>query len=316
LGEAKSGAGVRKVRSAVFWRLLHGLLPLGQRLNAIMRCFIEPRGFVVVPWGRPWLTLDAGWLRVPSTASAPFYQGPRRQNPEFFALVAPMLAKAGQGAFVDVGANIGVYTLNARAAATMPIVAFEPEPAAFALLSRNTDGNDLPAVTIHNVACGDRPGILRLRSGINGAVAGDTPDADDADTDTIAVPVVRLDDALRGVSVAVIKIDCEGYEWQVLSGCREVIAAWRPGLFVELHPKLIGSYGHSLDEVCDLLRPDYNLDFWMFSPAPRRRLPRFLARYRVGLRPLPDEAAMLAVAARLPMPDQIFLRATPRTGRS
>lgn len=306
MGEAASDAGARKVRSAAFWRLLHGLLPLGQRLNAIMRCFIEPRGLVAVPWGRQWLTLDAAWLRVPSTASAPLYQGPWRQNPEFFVLVVPMLPKDGQGAFVDIGANIGVYTLNARAAAAMPIIAFEPEPAAFALLSRNMADNAMPSVTIHNAACGDRPGTLRFRGGINGAIA------DDTDDDTIPVPVVRLDDALRGIPVAVIKIDCEGYEWQVLNGCRDVIAASRPGLFVELHPKLIARYGHSLAEVCELLRRDYDLDFWMFSPDPRGRLLRFLVRYRPRLRPLPDEAAMLATAARRPMPDQIFLRATPR----
>jgi FkbM family methyltransferase len=302
LGEAVP----RKVRSAFVWRALQSLLPLGQRYNALIRCVIAPRGLVAVRWGPHRLTLDAAWLRVPSSASAPIYRGPRRQNPEFFALLAPMLAEAREGLFVDVGANIGVYTLDARAVSARPILAFEPEPSIFALLARNVVGNTLPQIELRNLACGDWSGTLPFHSGINGAVARE------ADGGGASVPVVRLDDELRGRDVAVIKIDCEGYEWQVLSGCREMIAARRPTLFVELHPRLIGRYGHSLEDVCDLLRPHYELAFWMFAPAPRSRPGRFLMRYWPGLRRLPDEAAMLKVVTQGQPPDQIFLCATPR----
>lgn len=305
-------APVRRVHGVLFWRALQRLLPLGQRFNALIAAFIEPDGLIAVPWDRHWLTIDAGWLRVPSTASAPIYRAPRRQNPEFFALVTPLLAASGPGAIVDVGANIGVYTLNFRELTAAAIVAFEPDAASFDLLARTVTGNALPSVTIRNIACGDRPGRRRFCGGINGAMAADG-DAARAD-----VEVAPLDEALAGQRIALIKIDCEGYEWQVLSGCRRLIETQKPLLFVELHPKLIGRYGHSLADVCALLRPHYDLAFWDADASQRScsRWARFFGRYRGGLRRLAGEAEMLACAASEPGPDQIFLCARPRRAAS
>jgi len=299
---------VRRMRGAGFWRGVHALLPLGQRFNPLIALFTGSGGLIAVPWGRHWLTIDARWLRVPSTAAAPIYRTPRRQNPEFFAFVAPMLAASGPGAIVDVGANIGVYTLNFRGITDAPVVAFEPDPASFALLAKTVADNGLRSVTLRNVACGDAPGRLNFVSGINGAVTADN------ERGTGDVPVVRLDDALAGQPIALIKIDCEGYEWQVLNGCRDIIATQRPSLFVELHPKLVGRYGHSLAEVCDLLRPHYYLAFWEADPMQRGRWRwlRFLARYGGGLRRLAGEQDMLGRATGARAPDQIFLCATPR----
>jgi hypothetical protein len=114
--------------------------------------------------------------------------------------------------------------------------------------------------------------------------------------------------------VSLIKIDCEGFEWGVLAGCREIIAAYRPLLFVELHPGLIGAFGHSLAEVCDVLRPAYELQFWDANPSQRSksRLTRYFGRYRHEMVRLHDEAHMLAAATREPRPDQLFLLALPR----
>lgn len=300
-------APVRRLRGAVVWRGLQRVLPLGQRFNALIAMFVAPEGLIAVPWGRYRLIVDASWLRVPSTASAPIYRAPRRQNPEFFGLVAPLLEASRKGVIVDVGANIGVYTLNFRELTATPIVGFEPDPASFALLATTVADNGLPSVTLRNVACGDAPGSLNFVSGINGAVAAD------GDSGSV-VPVVRLDDALAGQRIAFIKIDCEGYEWQVLNGCRDVIATQRPSLFVELHPKLISRYGHSLAQVCDLLRPHYHVAFWE-ADGPRRvrwRWLRFLTRFGSGLRRLADEREMLSRTAGAGAPDQIFLCATPR----
>lgn len=298
----------RTLRSAWLWRLLHRLLPLGQRYNTLMRLFIAPRGFIAVPWGAHHLSLDAAWLRLASSASAPIYRDPRRQNPEFFTLLAPMLRAARQGCFVDVGANMGVYTLDARAVSARPIIAFEPDPTTFALLSRNVVANALPDIMLRPVACGDRKGALEFNNGINGAVA------DIGDRRVIEVAVARLDDEVQAHDVAVIKIDCEGYEWQVLNGCLGTIVAQRPMLFVELHPALLGRYGHSPAGVCDLLRPHYRLQFWTWAAEPRLRLLRLLSRYREGLVRLPDEAAMLALASGETAPEQIFVCAYPRDG--
>jgi FkbM family methyltransferase len=218
--------------------------------------------------------------------------------------------------------------LNTRSDSSCPIIAFEPEPAIFALLHENVRANNLKSVTLRNVACGDAPGTLKFCTGINGNVlageaggeamaSGGDPSHSHGESSgrTISVPVVRLDDELRSAGhIALIKIDCEGFEWHILNGRRETIAAHRPPLFLEIHPKLIGNFGHGVADICEMLRPGYHLRFWDAETTQRspNSLTRFLGRYREGIVELSDERAMLQVATEHPRPDQLFLLATPR----
>lgn len=299
-----------RLHSAWFWRLLHAVLPLEQRLNPLLCAFYGRAGLLRVPWGSFWLTISAAWLDIGSSASAAVYRGPRRQNPEFFAILAPRLQTLVPGAIVDVGANIGIYTLDFRERSNAPIFAFEPDPGTFRLLQETLDCNTMSGVSAFNLACGDRNGELNFREGINGSVA-----PVDRAAETMPVPVVRLDEQLKHVRpISLIKIDCEGYEWNVLNGCQAIILTQRPLLFIELHPGLIGAYGHSLGEVCDLLRENYDLKFWDIRPLQRSRsgVLRFLSRYGAGLERLSGEAEMLALAAHVPRPDQIFMLAVPK----
>jgi FkbM family methyltransferase len=285
------------------------VLPLGQRFNPLLARLAGNHLLIAVPWHSCWLTIASAWLKVASSAGAPIYQTPRRQNPEFFKLMVPLIDAARGGHIVDVGANIGVYTLNIRAISRAPIIAFEPDPALFRLLAHNVTANALRSVSLRNCACGDETGSLRFNGGINGAVATG------ADSATETVPVVRLDDELQDIeAIALIKIDCEGFEWNILHGCRRTIETKRPALFVELHPKLIGKYGHSLAEILTLLRPHYELAFWDLNPGQRSlsRALRFLSRYRQRLVRLAGEAEALALAASDAAPDQLFMVALPR----
>lgn len=299
---------IRGLRSAWMWRVLHAVLPLEQRLNPLLRAIYGSDGLLRVPWGRYWLTMSAAWLAIGSSASGPLYRGPRRQNPEFFTILAPCLTSLAPGTIVDVGANIGVYTLNFRQFTSAPVMAFEPDLGMFRLLSATLAFNAIPNVSGFNLVCGDENGRLGFNGGINGSVAA----GGEAASETVAV--VRLDDRLAVAGpISLIKIDCEGYEWHVLKGCQDIIRAHRPVLFVELHPNLIGKYGHSLRDVCDLLRNSYELSFWDLRPMQRSRSRalRFLSRYWCGLKAMSEEA-LAAVADRQPRPDQVFMLAQPK----
>jgi FkbM family methyltransferase len=291
--------------------------------------FCGSHALLKVPWEGRWLTISGGWLNLASSAGAPVYQSPRHQNPEFFEIVEPLLETLPAGCIVDVGANIGIYTLNFRRRIKTQIISFEPSPFVFSLLSENVRSNNLPSVIVKNLACGDSRGHLLFNSGINGNVVCGAliapvaanlggklgPVNQSENNNIISVSVVRLDDELRDIDVvSLIKIDCEGYECNVLIGCRKIIETKRPVLFIELHPKFIGNFNHTLSEICDLLRPYYRLELWDADPAQRSssRLIRFLGRYRRVLVKLRDEAQMLELAREEPTPDQLFLLALPR----
>jgi FkbM family methyltransferase len=143
---------------------------------------------------------------------------------------------------LDVGANIGTHTL-AFSKAVGPsgsVLAFEPQPVVFGLLTANVLGNNAVNVLAFNAAAGAAPGWIDLPS-INyakpnnyGALQmGSFVTGNENDINRIPIPVHRLDDLKAAASAHVIKIDVEGMEAAVLEGARGLIAKSRPILFVE-----------------------------------------------------------------------------------
>jgi FkbM family methyltransferase len=125
--------------------------------------------------------------------------------------------------FVDVGANVGSYTLLACAARGARGHAFEPVPTTFARLVDNLRINHLgDRVTAWNVGVADQAGELAFTSGENATnhvvTANDSPSA------AVRVKVLPLDEVLGTDSPSVIKIDVEGFEAPVLSGASRTLA--------------------------------------------------------------------------------------------
>jgi FkbM family methyltransferase len=129
--------------------------------------------------------------------------------------------------FVDVGANIGSYTVLAAAVAGARAIAFEPVPATFAHLQDNIRLNALDArVQAHNTAVGREPGTVRFTSGfdtVNHVASPTEQQAAAGALATIQVPVVPLDQFAPDLAPALIKIDVEGFETDVIAGARRLL---------------------------------------------------------------------------------------------
>ena len=128
---------------------------------------------------------------------------------------------------LDVGANVGLYTLAMADAVGREgrVHAFEPNPSTLTRLKRNLALNGCDNVVVHAVAVGDRDAVVALRSadptesGL-ATVVGDG-------TELARVPQVTLDDAAADhgfSSVALLKLDVEGAESSVLRGAADLIA--------------------------------------------------------------------------------------------
>jgi FkbM family methyltransferase len=135
-------------------------------------------------------------------------------------------------AFIDVGANIGFYSLLASSAnAGAPVVAFEPHPVASRRLRENARINSFGNIQVREVAAGSETGSAMLTSALgerNRIVVGS-----DGNNAMVAVRVVTLDDELAELgidpsSVALVKIDTEGFEANVLAGASRLLDS-RPG---------------------------------------------------------------------------------------
>ena len=141
-------------------------------------------------------------------------------NPCFFAPdeadLGPLLRPGDT--FVDIGANIGALTLFAasKVGHSGEVVAIEAHPRTAKYLAENIAMNPWRNIKPLNFAIGDSEGTVHFSS----------RRADDMNSisDTgIKIPMRKLDDLGPFGHVRLLKIDVEGFEYQVLCGARKTL---------------------------------------------------------------------------------------------
>jgi FkbM family methyltransferase len=172
--------------------------------------------------------LGMRWIVGSSTHGAWLGTLERRKLAHFVSRIRP-------GATVwDVGANVGLYALpSARACGPAGrVFAFEPIPRNADCLRRHLALNTLQNVEVVEAAVGRQTGRLRM-------VEGSSPSECHVDpAGALEVCAVGLDQwrMARGAPVpALVKIDVEGAEVDVLEGAQETLAGHRPPLYLALH---------------------------------------------------------------------------------
>lgn len=167
---------------------------------------------------------------------------------------------------LDIGANIGADSipLARHLGARGRVIAFEPQRLVFQMLCANVALNSLSNVWCHWQALGRGPGHVVVPP-INYAASGNFGGISMARDGTGEhVPTVTID-SLALPSCALMKIDVEGMEKEVLMGAADTIAKFRPRLYVEND----GSHD-SPGLIAHLMEHGYRL-FWhlppLFSPG-------------------------------------------------
>jgi FkbM family methyltransferase len=133
--------------------------------------------------------------------------------------------------FLDIGANIGWYSLVlARTArARISILAFEPDPLNFELLSENVRLNGCDAVRPIRKAVSDAEGTQALYRYANKNLGRHSllpiNDQDTVEVQTIALDAFLAREGIDLRRVAFMKVDVEGYEFPVLNGARKLLEA-------------------------------------------------------------------------------------------
>lgn len=194
---------------------------------------------------------------------------------------------------VDVGANIGYYLLLIEQAIGPQgrVICIEPSIENLPELRRTIASNGFANVALHEVALGDHEGDVGLHTGINSGVANQDGGA------AYSVPLRRLDRVISE-PVQFLKIDVEGYEGQVLAGAEDLIAHFKPVLFLELHPHIVGRFGFSVRSILDGLSRHYGqISLYEKQPPDQQTLVDKIATRYFGRDPLTlvsDPAAYVA----------------------
>ena len=175
--------------------------------------------------------------------------------------------------FVDIGANVGTYSVLASGVVGARTIAFEPIDRACDAFVENMRLNQIEGrVDLRRLALGRQPGHVRFTvdlDAVNHVATSDEP----ADQPVIEVPVGCLDTELAGRAPAVVKIDVEGFESEVVAGGREILRAPSVVAVIAEANNSGARYGKTDDVLIDMLR---DMDFTMVSydPTPRTLRPR------------------------------------------
>ncbi len=167
-----------------------------------------------------------------------------------------MLEKArGGGPILDVGANIGYYTVQLARVGGGQVFAFEPGGPQRATLEKNLALNALQNVEVVPLLVSDRAGVERLYWG--GARSTGTSSADvvtDVFEDVAATTLDAFCEARGLDAIHLVKIDVEGHEARVLQGMDGLLRAGRVRhLFVELNATTLAAAGTNPRAICDRL---------------------------------------------------------------
>jgi FkbM family methyltransferase len=190
------------------------------------------------------------------------YGAPERQILYFFRDVMQRISPGPQGIFVDVGANVGTYSLF-MSRYTKEVHAFEPYEPAVAKFRRMVEINRVQNIKIHPVGLGDKHAKLPFfkppdkNQGIGSFMDGLFKE----NTKYHELEILVGDEALQAAGVPeveAIKIDVEGYEKPVLAGLRQTLIKSRPVVHFELTTKATSSVSfRSMEEIVNAFPPNY-----------------------------------------------------------
>lgn len=182
----------------------------------------------------------------------------QRYEPEVGRCLSDHIRFEAGDVVLDVGANIGWYSLIIGRIAGIPvdILAFEPDPENFALLAENIRRNGSSMVTPIQAAAGPEPARQLLYRYAKGN-AGRHSLLPIHSGNAVGVSTVRLDEVWRQHGLGnrvlrLIKIDVEGYELQALQGAGDLLAhcQW---LLAEYSPGFMRRGGMDPVDLVDLL---------------------------------------------------------------
>ena len=145
-------------------------------------------------------------------------------------------------AVIDVGANVGFFSIQAaaRVGPTGSVVAFEPHPATFAQLQRNIAASGMRNIRARQAAVTDQSGSAVL-------FFGDTPsysslfrsvDAQPRDASSVEVQTTTLADIMRAEGIDrchYLKMDCEGGEYAICESLSADVARRIDQITLEVH---------------------------------------------------------------------------------
>jgi FkbM family methyltransferase len=140
---------------------------------------------------------------------------------------------------VDIGAHKGVFTAYAAQITSNIVIAYEPNPNNYQILTTFLKLNDVNNIQCHQCAIGPTSGSVKLflsKSSTRHSITGIDQVSGEQLDNAIEVPMITLDEALMSLNcIDFLKIDCEGAEIEILRSSSDLSLSKIRKMVVEIH---------------------------------------------------------------------------------
>jgi FkbM family methyltransferase len=175
-----------------------------------------------------------------------------------------------EGVFLDLGANVGQYSLF-MSPYVNEVHAFEPYPPVLERLEKNINLNKIRNIVIHPVGIGDKKESLPFfkppgsNLGTGSFIEGEQPENSPYKKLQIVIGDEELEESKIG-RVAIIKMDIEGYERFALHGLAKTLRTSRPVVFFEMSSTRDNPHAiKNRQDLESLFPPDYQFAGFDFT---------------------------------------------------
>ncbi len=174
--------------------------------------------------------------------------------------------------FLDVGANVGVYTILAASCIGEggSVDAFEPVDATARRIEEQVALNGLGNVEVHRLAVGNQNQVIDFGYADNSATMHMQREGE-SDADALHVQGIRLDDFKPGKQYAMGKMDIEGAEPLALQGALNHLSHANPPVWLLELAGYSQFYGMDSDEVIRFLKSN-GFECGIYLPDTRQIL--------------------------------------------
>lgn len=141
---------------------------------------------------------------------------------------------AGGGVFLDIGANWGLFTMQAAKLPGVDVLAFEPSPRMAARLLQHVEDNRCENVTVVTVGLANESVAAKLFDGglCNAGATSALTDSGDRAYPCLFASLDALLPRRVAERVRLCKIDVEGYEMKVLEGMAQTLERARTAVVI------------------------------------------------------------------------------------
>lgn len=149
---------------------------------------------------------------------------------------------------LDVGANLGYFAFleSSKIGKTGKVIGIEPAPLTFELFKKNIKLQKFQNISSYNFAISNKEGTIDffVSSSSNWSRIIEGEDSDHGDKGTIIkIKCKTIDnfiDELQLNKLNLIRVDLEGYEFEIFEGAQKTLSKLKPMLQIEVHRDFMG----------------------------------------------------------------------------